>query len=293
MSRVRPCRALSGAEGFTRHAAISARGYSQTPEKISGASSALNAPPRTPPREREEVELGESARWAAFVLPTRRDRPSRRRRKQPRCNASISGSGSMSGNPGAAVITSGISSSGSTLTMFTWRNGGWRANARMKVSRYSISGITHSSGADAISAVMCVVTPSNSEDGNERQRRPRQTLAQTGGDPPFPPRHVNIGPCAAHGHGVDAAIPTAQGTEAAGPKRRLPVERHRWLDQQRICEQRQKTTSVAHGIQEVGIARGLMVDVGEPALQQRRGRRNGEHRRTGYQRQAEQQPQGR
>ena len=36
-----------------------------------------------------------------------------------------------------------------------------------------------------------------------------------------------------------------------------------------------------------------MVHIGEPALQQGCGRRNGEHRGTGYQRQAEQQPQRR
>ncbi len=63
------------------------------------------------------------------------------------------------------MITSGISTIGSTRTMIEWRSGGRRAKARMKVSRYSISGTTHSSGADAMSAVMCVVTPSNSDDG--------------------------------------------------------------------------------------------------------------------------------
>ena len=36
-----------------------------------------------------------------------------------------------------------------------------------------------------------------------------------------------------------------------------------------------------------------MLDIGEPALQQGCGRRNGEHRGTGYHRQAEQQPQRR
>ena len=78
--------------------------------------------------------------------------------------------------------------------------------------------------------------------------------------------------------------------EAAGPERRLQVERQHRLDQQRIGEQRQQAAGVAGGIEEIRVARGLVVQVGEPALQQRRGGRDGEHRQPHHQRQPDQQP---
>jgi hypothetical protein len=40
--------------GFIKHAASSTSGYSHKPEKISGATSALNTPPSTPPTERKK-----------------------------------------------------------------------------------------------------------------------------------------------------------------------------------------------------------------------------------------------
>ena len=42
---------------------------------------------------------------------------------------------------------------------------GRRAKALTKVRRYSASGTTQSSGADAMSVLMCAVTPSKSADG--------------------------------------------------------------------------------------------------------------------------------
>ena len=71
----------------------------------------------------------------------------------------------MIGDPGAAGITNRMRTSGSTRTIVACRNGGRRAKTSMKVSKYRISGTTHSSGAAAMSVVMYVVTPSSSEDG--------------------------------------------------------------------------------------------------------------------------------
>ena len=95
-------------------------------------------------------------------------------KKLTRVRVSNSGRDTRTGTPGAAKITSGISNSGSARATVAWRRGGRRAKARMKVSRYRISGTTHSSGAEAMSVVMWVVTPSSSEDGtnaNAVQRR--------------------------------------------------------------------------------------------------------------------------
>ena len=83
---------LSTVAGFTRHAATSASGYSHMLAKIRRASSALNAPPKTPPKGKEEVELrqprGERASLRQLAVTDHAYD-----KEQPTCNVSINRGG--------------------------------------------------------------------------------------------------------------------------------------------------------------------------------------------------------
>jgi hypothetical protein len=89
-----------------------------------------------------------------------------------------------------------------------------------------------------------------------------------------------------------AAAQSAQRKKALGPERRLFVEWEGRFDQQRIGQQRQQAAGVTAGVKEIRVARGIVIECGEPDLQQRRSGGNGEHCRTGGAGELDQQPPG-
>ena len=94
---------------------------------------------------------------------------------------------------------------------------------------------------------------------------------------------------------AEPAHADAGGNEGEPERPGLALRRQRQvrLDQQRIGEKRDQAAGITGGVEEIGVGGRLMVGAREPALQQRRCRRDREERRADADRQPADQPQHR
>ncbi len=140
--------------------------------------SALKAPPSTPPTD---IRRKNSVSWIGGGR-SRASSPWQARAvtKNTTRWKSITSANGESAFP-ASITTNGKSRSGNVVSTQRCGTGGRAAKTRMKVSRYRVRGIIHSSGTAATSVVMYIVTLSIRLDGTNasrthRSRRPAETF---------------------------------------------------------------------------------------------------------------------
>ena len=149
-------------------------------------------------------------------------------------------------------------------------------NTSTKVSRYSASGSTHSSGADATSVVTCVVNAVSRAEGTSASPTQPSRSAQVGAGCRVLDRRLcgrrrhAQGRCSLQHQQEYPADRRDQQQEADRPEAAQRLEAERGLQHERIGQERDQAAEVAGRIQEVGIVGMRMAGAREPGLQQRR-----------------------
>ena len=212
------------------------------------------------------------------------------KKKTTRCSGRNMLAGSRQGNNAARITSANAMERTASQDGMSGR----RAKALTKLSKYSVSGATHSSGAEAMSVLMWPVTASRRADGDRAIRQPARPTA-----PGWSCDRCRWNWCLVPGetapHAGTAPDDTSgQGGEAERPRERLPSRPDQGLDHEHERKQDGDAAEIARGVQEIGIGCVRVACAGKPALDQRRRGGDGEERRAdGDDKQAQEPQRGR